>query len=128
MRAILDTHVFLWWITGSGLLSDRVVRFISDAGSELYLSAVSVLEIVIKAQTGRLTLPETPEIFISDQMAVNSIQCLPMNNNHAFGVYTLPMYHRDPFDRLLVAQSKYEDLPIVTNDQFIKQYDIRIIW
>ncbi|WP_420263943.1 type II toxin-antitoxin system VapC family toxin [Candidatus Magnetominusculus dajiuhuensis] len=128
MRALLDTHTFLWWITGSGLLSGRAVRFISDVRSELYLSAVSVLEIVIKTQAGRLSLPETPEIFIADQMVINSIQCLPMNINHAFRLYTLPMYHRDPFDRLLVAQAQFEELPIVTNDQFIKQYDVKIIW
>ncbi|QWR76382.1 type II toxin-antitoxin system VapC family toxin [Candidatus Magnetomonas plexicatena] len=128
MRALLDTHTFLWWITDSSLLSDRAVRIMSNVSTELYLSAVSVFEIVIKAQIGRLTLPDKPEIFVTEQMVTNSIQCLPMNINHAFGVYSLPMYHKDPFDRLLVAQAKSEELPIITNDPFIKQYGVKIIW
>ncbi|MBF0466240.1 MAG: type II toxin-antitoxin system VapC family toxin [Nitrospirae bacterium] len=128
MRALLDTHTFLWWITDSSLLSDIAVRIISDAKTELYLSSVSVLEMVIKAQIGKLTLPDTPEIFITSQMVINSIQCMPMNMNHAFAVYTLPMHHRDPFDRLLVAQAQSEELPIITNDQFIKQYGVTVIW
>lgn len=122
---LLDTSIFLWWITDSAMLSNRVVRFISDVRSELYLRAVSVVEIVIKTQTGRLTLPNTPEIFISDQMAINSRQSLTMNINHAFGVHTLPMY---PFDKLLIAQAQFKELPIAINDRYIKQYEVIIIW
>ena len=128
MRVLLDTHVFLWWITDDPRLSSRARRVIADGRNELLFSAASGWEIAIKAQLGRISLPEDPERFIPEQLARNGIESLPISLSHALHVYTLPLLHRDPFDRLLVAQAQLEDLPIVTADPHIPQYAVHILW
>lgn len=128
MRALLDTHVFLWWILDDPRLSSRARRVIADGRNELFFSAASGWEIAIKAQLGRITLPEDPERFIPGQLACNGIESLPITLSHALHVHTLPLLHRDPFDRLLVAQAQLEGLPLVTADPHIPQYAVQIIW
>jgi PIN domain nuclease of toxin-antitoxin system len=128
MRALLDTHVFLWWITDDAQLSPAARSIIQDADSELYLSAVSAWEIAIKAQSGRLPLPVPPIEFVPQQMHENGFQPMPVEITHALLVHDLPPLHRDPFDRLLVAQAKAEGLPIVTADPLIRQYDVMTLW
>lgn len=127
MRVLLDTHVFLWWIMNSPLLPAVARDIIAEGTNELFFSAASGWEIAIKANCGRLRLPDTPERFISEQLALNSISSLPILMSHALRVYQLPNHHRDPFDRLLVAQAQVEDLPIVTLDEAIARYDVRIV-
>lgn len=83
---------------------------------------------VIKAQVGRLPVPENAGRFIAEQMSVNAIEGLPVEISHALHVATLPLLHRDPFDRLLVAQSQLENIPILTSDALIAQYGVEIIW
>jgi PIN domain nuclease of toxin-antitoxin system len=83
---------------------------------------------VLKAQLGKLLLPKIPEQFISEQLLINSIESLPIQLNHAVGVYHLPNHHKDPFDRILVCQSQLENLPILTLDPLISQYDVNVIW
>lgn len=128
MKALLDTHTFLWWITDNPKLSSHVHKFISNGKNELFLSAASGWEIAIKAQLGRLKIPEKPELFISDQMVINSIQGLPIQISHAVHVYNLPLHHRDPFDRMLIVQAQLEGLPILTDDPQISQYQVKVIW
>lgn len=128
MRALLDTHTFLWWIIDSPKLSSRVRKIISDGKNELFLSAASAWEIAIKAQLGRIQIPDKPELFISGQMVANAIQGLPIQISHAVHVYNLPSYHRDPFDRILVAQAQLEGLPVLTNDPQISHYPVKTIW
>ncbi len=128
MKALLDTHTFLWWITDDSKLSSQVHKIIGDGRNELFLSAASGWEIAIKAQLGRIKIPDKPELFISEQMLTNAIQGLPIQMSHALYVYNLPDYHRDPFDRILVAQAHLEGLPILTNDSQISQYPVQIIW
>jgi PIN domain nuclease of toxin-antitoxin system len=128
MKALLDTHTFLWWITDNPKLSSRVRKIISDGKNELFLSAASGWEIAIKAQLGRIKIPDKPELFISEQMVANAIQGLPIQISHALHVYNLPAYHRDPFDRMLVAQAQLEGLPILTDDPQISQYPVKVIW
>lgn len=128
MRALLDTHTFLWWITDDPRLSPRVRKIIGDGENELFLSAASGWEMAIKAKLGRLKLPDNLERFIPEQLALNAIRSLPIQMSHALHVYTLPDYHRDPFDRLLVAQSRLEGLPILTADPQIAQYPVKTIW
>ncbi|MBW4561291.1 MAG: type II toxin-antitoxin system VapC family toxin [Mojavia pulchra JT2-VF2] len=82
----------------------------------------------MKAQLGKLLLPKIPEQFISEQLLINSIESLPIQLNHAVGVYHLPNHHKDPFDRILVCQSQLENLPILTLDPLISQYDVNVIW
>jgi PIN domain nuclease of toxin-antitoxin system len=128
MKALLDTHVFLWWITDDGRISKHARAIIQDTKNELYLSAASAWEIAIKAALGRIRVHEDLNLFMTQQMNKNGIAALPINVNHALGVYTLPDLHRDPFDRLLVAQAKQEGMPIITADEWIKRYDVETIW
>jgi len=128
MRAILDTHAFLWWNTGDPRLPDTVRELISDGRNELFLSAASAWEIAIKTARGSLLLPEPPDDYVVRRMQLHQFQVLPIQFRHALQVYRLPDIHRDPFDRLLVAQSQLEDLPIVTADANIARYEVGVIW
>jgi PIN domain nuclease of toxin-antitoxin system len=128
LRALLDTHVFLWWISDDPKLPERVREIIGDGGNELHFSAASCWEIAIKAQLGKLDLPRKPDIFISEQMAVNAVQGLPVYPSHALHVFNLPPLHRDPFDRIIVAQSLLEAMPVITSDRLIAQYKVKTIW
>jgi len=128
MKALLDTHAFLWWITDDQRLSSRVREIIADKANEILFSAASAWEIAIKTGLGRLQLPADPEIFISEQLELNAIEALPVRIGHALHVYQLPSYHRDPFDRLLIAQAQLEKLPILTADPQISRYPVEVIW
>ena len=128
MKALLDTHTFLWWITDSPKLPSRVGEIISDGENELFLSAASGLEIAIKVQLGRLKVPEDLERFIPEQLRINNIKTLPIEMSHALHMRSLPAYHRDPFDRMLVVQAQAENLPILTADPLISKYQVEVIW
>ena len=128
MKVLLDTHTFLWWITDSPRLSAWAREVIQDSNNELFFSAASGWEIAIKTQLGRLQLPGNLEQFILEQLSLNAILALPIQLRHALHVYTLPQYHRDPFDRVLVAQSQIENLPILTADTQITRYAVETIW
>ena len=128
MKALLDTHTFLWWITNDPRLSESARQIVADPGNELFLSAASGWEIAIKARLGRLRLPDDLQGFIAEQLRINAIQVLPVQMAHALHVVTLPDHHRDPFDRMLVAQGQLEDLAIVTDDPLIACYAITTLW
>ena len=128
MNALLDTHAFLWWITDNAELSPRAREVISDGENTLFLSAASGWEIAIKAKLGRLQLPDNPERFVFEHMSQNAVTGLPIRLSHALHVYTLPDLHRDPFDRMLIAQSQLEKLPIVSKDPQISHYSVEVIW
>jgi PIN domain nuclease of toxin-antitoxin system len=128
MRALLDTHVFLWWITDRPELPGRVRELIRSSRNELLFSAASGWEIAIKTRLGRLHLPAQPEPFILTQLALNAMDSLPITMRHALHVHTLPSLHRDPFDRMLVSQAQLERLPIITADSLITQYRVETIW
>lgn len=128
MKILLDTHAFLWWITDDPQLSPRARHIIRDGKNEIFLSAANGWEIAIKAQLGRLKLPDKPELFISEQMSMNAIQGLPVEISHALHVYNLPGHHQDPFDRMLVSQSQLEGMHILTSDPQIAKYHVKVIW
>ena len=127
MKALLDTHVFLWWIMDDERLTPYIRDFIADEGNDLFLSSASCWEIAIKTKIGRLKLSENPEKFIPDQMIANNITGLPIQLVHALHVYNLPDHHRDPFDRILVAQARIEKIHIITNDNIFADYDVKIL-
>ena len=127
MRLLLDTHVFLWFVTGDDRLSRRARRTIEDDETEFYLSAASVWEMAIKASLGRLTLPAPVEKYIAEKV-VSGVRILPIEWIHAAAVETLPFHHRDPFDRLLVAQSATEKMPIITADPIFSAYKVSVVW
>ncbi|VAW30836.1 Death on curing protein, Doc toxin [hydrothermal vent metagenome] len=128
MRALLDTHTFLWWDTDDPQLSDTVREFIGNGRNEIFLSAATAWEIAIKFGKGRLDLPEKPELYVANRLAQHSFLSLPIQLSHALQVYCLPQIHKDPFDRLLVVQSQLEEMPLITADSQITQYDVNIIW
>jgi PIN domain nuclease of toxin-antitoxin system len=128
MKYLLDTHTFLWWITDDDSLSNRAREIIRDGRNELFLSAASGWEIAIKAGIGRLDLQGEPEKLIPEQMLLNEIQGLPVQMSHALHVHALPEHHRDPFDRMLVAQCQLEEMPIITSDPQIAEYEIEVVW
>ena len=128
MKLLLDTHVFLWWIADYPRLPSKINEIIRNVENKLFLSAASGWEIAIKDNLGRLQLPSELKDFIPEQLVINDIKSLPIQMKHALHVYTLPNYHRDPFDRLLVAQSQIENLPLITADAQIARYPVKIIW
>ena len=128
MKILLDTHAFLWWIMDDPRLSGVARTIIADGDNDLFLSAASGWEISIKARLGRLQLPANLNEYIAEQLQSNAITVLPIQLNHAMQVYKLPDHHKDPFDRMLIAQSQLEKLPLLTKDRMIANYDVAIIW
>lgn len=128
MQALMDTHTFLWWNDNDPQLSQAAGRFIQDPNNTLYLSVASVWEIAIKVQTGKMTLNLPPDVYVHTHIQANHIKVLPINIRHTLQVYNLPLHHRDPFDRILIAQAQVENLPILTIDAIIQQYAVQTIW
>ncbi|MFZ5818330.1 MAG: type II toxin-antitoxin system VapC family toxin [Chloroflexota bacterium] len=128
MRYLLDTHTFLWWNLDDAQLSPLARDLIADGGHEIFLSAATAWEIAIKAARGRLALPEAPARYISTRMNLHGFQALPVYIHHAAHVYQLPLHHTDPFDRLLIAQSQIESMPIISVDADIRAYEVEVIW
>ena len=128
MKALLDTHTFLWWNLDDPQLSPKVRSFIEDGHNEIYLSAASAWEIALKSSKGRLILPEPPDEYVANRLRRHRFLPLAIELSHALQVYHLPDIHSDPFDRLLVAQSQLEQLPLLTADAEIRRYDAQVIW
>lgn len=128
MKALLDTHTFLWSNTDDPRLSRRVRDLIEDGVNDLVFSAVSALEIAVKYARRRLPIPEPPETWVTRRVALQGLRLLAVEMSHALRVADLPLHHNDPFDRLLIAQSQLENLPILTSDPNIARYDVEVIW
>jgi PIN domain nuclease of toxin-antitoxin system len=128
MKLLLDTHTFLWWITDDPQLSTIAREFMADGHNTLYWSAASSWEVSIKYALGRMPLPEAPEQFLPAEIEKNRIESLPIIDVHAFLAGQLPHHHRDPFDRMLVAQAQVESLALISNDQQLNHYDVEIRW
>jgi len=128
LRALLDTNVFLWFDLEQQRLSPGARDFIADGTNDLVLSAATAWEIAIKHAKGQLKLPDQPEVYVALRMGLDDLDPLPIELSHALRAGTLPTIHRDPFDRLLVAQSQLEDLPILTPDPNIARYRVSVIW
>lgn len=128
MQVLLDTHCFLWWIDDDPNLSITARRTIADGSNEVFVSAASCWEIAIKAQLGKLRLPNSAEAFVSEHLQLNAFRPLSITVSHALRTAALPAIHRDPFDRIIVAQSELEQFAIVTSDPLIQQYKVSTIW
>ena len=128
MRVLLDTHALIWWATGDPRLSRRARDLIQDASNEIVVSAISALEIAIKAGRGSLSVGGSARQFVDDEVLASGFHPLPLTFDHAVRVHDLPPIHRDPFDRVLVAQADVEAIPIVTDDPLIRQYPVRVEW
>jgi PIN domain nuclease of toxin-antitoxin system len=122
---LLDTHVFLWWIGDSSRLSDEVKTHIADPGSMVYLSAISAWEISIKRALGRLDLRDEEFLY---GMRESGFAELAVTVEHSLAAGNLPLHHRDPFDRMLIAQATTEGLRLVTHDRTLSTYDVSTLW
>lgn len=128
MRLLLDTHAFLWWVADDPQLSSRARELIGDGSNEVLFSVASAWEIVVKTSIGRLWLQDEPAAFIDEQLKANDFGVLPIHLRHALTVADLPDLHRDPFDRMLVAQALSEAIPIVTGDRQVAAYPVEVSW
>jgi PIN domain nuclease of toxin-antitoxin system len=126
MAVLLDTQAFLWWVTDDRRLSRRAARAI--AGTECLLSVASCWEMSIKASLGKLSLPGAVDRFVQEQIEVNGFSLLAISLEHVGGVAGLPFHHRDPFDRLLVAQALADDLSVVSADPVFRRYGVTRVW
>ena len=125
---MLDTHAFLWWIGDDPRLSERAREVFSDGDNDLVFSAASGWEIAIKARLGRLQVPGDLNTYLLRQLTENYTSVLPVHLSHALRVYALPDHHRDPFDRLLVAQAIVEEIPLLSADPRIARYPVEVVW
>lgn len=121
-KFLLDTQIFIWWMKDEKL-QENVKNIISNPANTIYLSTVSVWEMIIKKKIGKLKLPKNWKITIED----GKFEILPINLEHALTVETLFLHHKDPFDRMLIAQAKVENLIMITSDPKMSKYKIRVI-
>ena len=128
MALLLDTHTVLWYAFGNSNLSSLARTLIDDPAKEKYLSIASPREVGIKVSSGKLSIAEPVDIFFADQMRRLSLRLLPVSLAHATRVSTLPFHHRDPFDRMLVAQSLTENIAIVSADAILDAYGVTRLW
>jgi PIN domain nuclease of toxin-antitoxin system len=126
MRVLLDTHTFLWGITQETRLSQKVRLLLPSAQS--WFSVASVWEILTKVQIGKLSLPHPTGPFLTSQLAANGVRILPVTLDHVLRIESLELHHRDPFDRILIAQSLEEKIPMVTADPVFARYPVETIW
>lgn len=127
MKLLLDTQCWLWWFTEPEHLNEDTITQIADEANELWFSVASIWEIGIKVSIGKLPLPEPLDSYISSRMAELGVQLLDIRANHAVKASSLPLHHRDPFDRMLIAQAIIEDMTLVSADSMFRQYDVSIL-
>jgi len=128
VRLLLDTHTFLWLLESPEKLSGAALDACKNLENELWLSTVVAWEIQIKNQLGRLTLEVPLAEMIQSQRAANTVEMLPVELEHVLELGNLPPHHKDPFDRLLIAQARIENLHLVTGDGVIPQYEVAVLW
>lgn len=122
MKFLIDTHVFIWYVTNNDKLSSTALEVINNGGNEALLSVASIWEMAIKYSIGKLNFESSFELFISKQLAVNNFGVLDIKIEHLNVVADLPLHHRDPFDRLIIAQATVEKIPIVGIDGAFDSY------
>ncbi|MBC8114810.1 MAG: type II toxin-antitoxin system VapC family toxin [Candidatus Saccharimonas sp.] len=128
MRLLLDTHAFLWFLLDDPGLSETARNLIVDPGNDIEISPASYWEIAIKIGLGKYSLPEPYDTFMERELAENDFRILPILPRHTSVLTTLPLHHRDPFDRLLVAQAISEGISLVSNDPALDVYSIQRLW
>jgi PIN domain nuclease of toxin-antitoxin system len=127
MKILLDTHIFLWFISGDVQLSPDVRDAIREPDNEIYLSAVSVWEAMVKYQLGKLPLPEHPKTYLPKQRTLHQITSLNLDENSVIQLAKLPLLHRDPFDRMLICQALQNGLTIATVDAAVRAYSVSVL-
>lgn len=128
MKFLLDTHTFLWFIQDDPSLSHPAKAAIENSNNAIFISIVSVWEMAIKTSLGKLQLPNSFEEIIPAQILLNHFSILPITIPHLQQVAKMPFHHRDPFDRLLIAQCQVEECPIIGQDQIFSLYTVQQLW
>lgn len=128
MKFLIDTHVFLWWDLTPQKLSTHALEILEDKNTNVYLSHISIWEMQIKSQLGKLNLRSSLNELIQEQQTQNGIVLQPLYEAHIYGLAELANHHRDPFDRLLISQAVIENFVLITDDALIKQYDVNTLW
>ncbi len=128
MQLLLDTHTLIWMGTQPGRFSSSTTVLLEDESNVVYASIISLWELAIKISIGKLDMGNNWLQDIQHFMRENAIDSMPIKPQHCDLITNLPLHHRDPFDRMLIAQAQYENLALVTADKSIHQYDIEVIW
>jgi len=129
VKLLLDTQCWLWWFAQPERLNEEALTNIADETNELWFSVASIWEIGIKVAIGKLPLPEPPDSYISSRMSKLGVKSLEITASHALRAAALPLHHRDPFDRMLIAQAQLEGMTLVSADTTLRQYsDVSILW
>ena len=128
MKLLLDTHVFIWWSGEPVKLSKKALDVCENSSNRLILSIVSIWEMQIKMQLGKLKLKHSLKDLVEKQQDVNGLQILSVSPNHIFMLNNLPMHHNDPFDRLLISQAIEEKLLLVSKDKKFSDYAVKLFW
>ncbi|PAX49850.1 type II toxin-antitoxin system VapC family toxin [Brunnivagina elsteri] len=128
MNVLLDTHTLIWFSISPSRLSEKIINLLSDADNNLFLSIASVWEIQTKYQLGKLNLDLPLPELIETQKQTNGLQILPIELSHIYTLDSLPNHHRDPFDRILIAQAIFEKMPLLSIDGIFDAYPINKIW
>ena len=128
MRIMLDTSSFLWFISGSNKLSGTARKAIEDFDNKLVMSIASFWEIAIKINIGKLKLIQPFDLLIPEKISENEIEIMQIKLLHLSEMMKLPLHHRDPFDRIIIAQGIFEKIPIVSRDREFLRYEVNIIW
>ena len=123
MNLILETHIILWWLDNNDTLPERYFKAISDSNNICFISSATIWEISIKSGLGKLEIPDN----LTDILQKEGFSELPVSWNHAAMVRQLPLYHKDPFDRLIIAQTIVEDFTLLTVDKIIPEYGVTIL-
>ena len=126
MKVLIDTHVFLWGLTQESRLPPKIRSLLPQ--SDLWISVAGVWEIITKTQVGKLALPSPVGPFLTAKLAANGVSVLHVTLDHVLRIDNMELHHRDPFDRILIAQSMEESLPIVTADPLFQKYPVELIW
>jgi PIN domain nuclease of toxin-antitoxin system len=127
VRLLVDTHVWLWMVTGDERLTDDVRATLEAPGSEVYLSAAAVWELAIKAAAGKLKYSGSPAVQIPIHVQRSGVLPLPVTIDHAIAAADLPPHHRDPFDRMMVAQARLEEMTLATADRRLAAYGVPLL-
>ncbi len=122
MNLLLDTHIFIWWMESSRRLPEKIQKAINNPQNDIFISSVVAWEISIKKKLGRLTIPDD----IEEAIKTHHFIALPITIAHAVHTVTLPLHHKDPFDRMFVSQARVEKLTLVSTDNKLKKYDVRL--
>ena len=128
MSYLLDTHTFLWMAGDPLTLSEKVREIVEDKNKLLYLSAASAWEIAMLQQLKRLELPDVPQRFIAEALQQLDVLPIPIGFTTAISAATLPFIHRDPFDRLIIAEALKEKMTVLTRDNLFKSYGVTVVW